>query len=234
MSTVSVIIPALNEAGNMQRLVNEVQAISIPGAQISVIVVDNGSTDETGEEARRAGAGVVHEARRGYGYACTSGVISAAQAEILVFLDGDFSSSPSEIPLVLAPVLSSHADLCLGSRELGVIDPGAMPLYQRLGNRMASWLMRILYGITVTDLGPLRAIRRDVLVSLDMREMTYGWPTEMTVKVARRRMRIVEVPVSWHPRQAGKSKVSGSLRGAVLAAWFIVGVTLRYAWGKVD
>lgn len=237
MKIVGVIIPALNEAGNIGRLVGEVRALHIPEVDLQVIVVDNGSTDGTAEQAQLAGAQVVHEPRRGYGYACDAGVAASEDAQVLVFLDGDYSSLPAEMPVVMAPVLSGQADLCLGSRELGEIQSGAMLPHQRFGNRLASGLMRALYGLSVTDLGPYRAIRREVLLSLDMREMTYGWPTEMTVKAARRGYRIVEVPVSWHRRQEGRSKVSGSLRGTLLAAWYILGVTLRYAFmpeSKVD
>lgn len=237
MKIVGVIIPALNEAGNIGRLVGEVRALHIPEVDLQVIVVDNGSTDGTAEQAQLAGAQVVHEPRRGYGYACDAGVAASEDAQVLVFLDGDYSSLPAEMPVVMAPVLSGQADLCLGSRELGEIQSGAMLPHQRFGNRLASGLMRAFYGLSVTDLGPYRAIRREVLLSLDMREMTYGWPTEMTVKAARRGYRIVEVPVSWHRRQEGRSKVSGSLRGTLLAAWYILGVTLRYAFmpeSKVD
>jgi len=228
-SKVSVIIPALNEAGNIQRLASEVQATPVEGAELSVIVVDNGSTDGTAAQARAAGAQVVHEPRRGYGYACAAGVAAAEGADILVFMDGDYSSLPGELPVVLEPLTSERADLCLGSRELGDIQPGAMPPQQRFGNRLVAWLMRRLYGLPVSDLGPFRAIRRDLLLALDMQEMTYGWPTEMTVKAARRGYRIVETPVSWHRRREGQSKVGGTLRGTLMAAWFILGVTLRYA-----
>lgn len=236
MTQIAVIIPALNEAGNVGRLVAEVQEIDLSGLgqvdQVRVIVVDNGSTDATAEEARAAGAQVVREARRGYGYACAAGVAAAHQADVLAFLDGDCSSLPSELPTLLAPILADEADLVLGSRTLGHIAPGAMPPHQRFGNWLAARLMNRLYGQSVTDLGPYRAIRRSLLAQLNMREMTFGWPTEMTVKAARRGARLLEVPVSFHPRQAGRSKVSGTVRGTVLAAWFILGVTLRYAWGK--
>ena len=230
MTKVSVIIPSLNEAGNIRRLASEVQATPVESAEISVIVVDNGSTDDTAAEARAAGAQVVQEPRRGYGYACAAGVAAAEGADVLVFMDGDYSSLPSELPVVLAPLLSGNADLCLGSRELGGIQPGAMPPQQRFGNRLVAWLMRLLYRLPVTDLGPFRAIRREALLALEMQEMTYGWPTEMTVKAARRGYHIVEAPVSWHRRRAGQSKVGGTLRGTALAAWFILGVTLRYAF----
>lgn len=225
----AVVIPALNEAGNIFRLVSETLSLDIPGIELSVFVVDNGSTDATSREAAAAGAVVIQESLRGYGFACAAGVNATQDAEILVFLDGDCSSLPSEIPAVLAPLLSGKADLVLGSRELGGIAPGAMPSHQRIGNRMACWLMNHLYHLSLTDLGPYRAVRRDVLIELEMREMTFGWPTEMTVKAARKGIRIVEVPVQWHRRQAGRSKVSGTLRGTILAAWFIFGVTIYYA-----
>jgi glycosyltransferase involved in cell wall biosynthesis len=229
MQTVEVIIPALNEAGNIYRLVKAVQTLNISGVQLCVSVVDNGSTDDTALEAQAAGARLVSEPRQGYGYACAAGADAAKQANILVFLDGDFSSLPSELPRLLTPILNNQAELVQGSREQGNIAPGAMPLQQRLGNRLAVGLINALYGLKLSDLGPYRAIRRELLLELQMHEMTYGWPTEMTVKAARHGARLVEVPVCWERRQKGRSKVSGSLRGAALAAWFILGVTLRYA-----
>jgi glycosyltransferase involved in cell wall biosynthesis len=226
MTSIAVIIPALNEAGNMRSLITE--ALETIPAQ--VIVVDNGSTDMTSEEARAAGAQVVYEPRRGYGYACAAGVAAAQAADVLAFLDGDYSFLPSELPTILAPILAGEADLVLGSRWLGHIASGAMPFQQRFGNWLAAHLMNLLYGLSLTDLGPYRAIRRPLLMALDMREMTFGWPTEMMVKAAKRGVRLVEVPVSFHSRQAGRSKISGTLRGTLLAAWYILGVTLRYAW----
>ena len=195
-----------------------------------VIVVDNGSSDSTAQEAREAGAKVVSEPRRGYGYACAAGVAESQDADVLVFLDGDHSFAPSDLPSLLGPILDGRADLVLGSRSLGYIEPGAMLLQQRFGNWLAARLMNILYGLSITDLGPYRAIRRQLLSELNMQEMTYGWPTEMIVKSARRGAGIVEVPVSYHNRRFGRSKVSGTVRGTVLAAWFILGVTFRYAW----
>ena len=224
---VDVIIPALNEAGNIAQLVRE--AAAQPVAR--VIVTDNGSTDGTGPLAAEAGAHVVVEHRQGYGYACAAGV-AAATADILLFLDGDFSSLPAEMPRLFQPVQQGQADLVLGSRVLGDILPGAMPPHQRFGNWLTSALMRRLYRVAVTDLGPYRAIRRDLLLELHMQEMTFGWPTEMMVKCARRRVPILEVPVSFAPRRAGQSKVSGTLRGSVLAAYYILGVTLRYAFSN--
>lgn len=224
---VDVIIPALNEAGNIVQLVQEAAAQPVE----RVIVADNGSTDGTGPLAFEAGADVVVEARRGYGYACAAGA-AAASAEILVFLDGDFSSLPAEMPRLIAPIRQGQAELALGSRVLGEILPGAMPPHQRFGNWLASALMRRLYGVTVTDLGPYRAIRRDLLLDLLMQEMTFGWPTEMMVKCARRGVPILEAPVSFAPRRCGQSKVSGTLRGSILAAYYILGVTLRYAFSR--
>ena len=224
---VEVIIPALNEAGNIAQLVRE--AAAQPVAR--VIVADNGSTDGTGPLAAEAGAHVVVEPRQGYGYACAAGV-AAATADILLFLDGDFSSLPAEMPRLFLPVQKGQADLVLGSRVLGDILPGAMPPHQRFGNWLTSALMRQLYRVAVTDLGPYRAIRRDLLMELHMQEMTFGWPTEMMVKCARRGVPILEVPVSFAPRRAGQSKVSGTLRGSVLAAYYILGVTLRYAFSN--
>jgi glycosyltransferase involved in cell wall biosynthesis len=224
---VTVIIPALNEAGNIRRLADEVRAT----AAVSVLVVDNGSQDATGQEALAGGARLVREPRRGYGYACAAGAAAAGEADVLVFLDGDYSFQPADLPRLLAPLMADQADLVLGSRELGHIAPGAMPAHQRLGNRLVAWLVKRLYGLQISDLGPYRAVRRVWLERLDMREMTYGWPAEMIVKAARRGARVCEVPVSYHSRRAGRSKVSGTLRGTLLAGWFILGVTLRYAWG---
>lgn len=227
--SVTVIIPALNEAGNIADLVAAVLAQPVE----QVIVVDNGSTDDTGPRARDARALVVTEVRRGYGYACAAGV-GAATGDILVFLDGDFSFSPEEMPRLIDPIQRGEADLVLGSRTLGHILPGAMPPHQHFGNRLTAGLMRLLYRVAVTDLGPYRAVRRELLLGLGMAEMTFGWPTEMMVKAARRGARIVEVPVSYASRRAGQSKVSGTLRGSLLAGWHILSVILRYSlpWKK--
>ena len=223
----AVIIPALNEAGNIYELVCETLTQPIDW----VIVVDNGSVDETAVLAKDAGAVVVDEPRQGYGFACAAGTAVAVElgAEILIFMDGDYSSLPAEIPRLLTPIQQGEADLLLGSRTLGNIATGAMPPHQRFGNWLSSWLMRRLYAIPVTDLGPYRAIRTTLLQDLQMSEMTFGWPTEMMVKVARRNGRIQEVPVNWHVRRSGQSKVSGTIRGSILAAYYILGVTIRYA-----
>jgi glycosyltransferase involved in cell wall biosynthesis len=222
---ISVIIPALNEAGNIAGLVAEVFA-TVP---VEVIVVDNGSTDATAAEAHAAGACVVSEPRRGYGYACAAGVAAAREAEVLVFLDGDYSFLPGDLPELIKPIERGEADLVLGSRTRGHIQRGSMPPQQRFGNWLTARLMNHLYELSITDLGPYRAVRRSVLDQIDMQEMTYGWPVEMIVKAARRRARIVEIPVSYHQRRAGQSKVSGTVRGTILAGWRILSVTLRHA-----
>lgn len=222
---ISVIIPALNEAGNIAALVAEVYAT----APVDVIVVDNGSTDATATEAQTAGARVVSEPQRGYGYACAAGVVAAREADVVVFLDGDYSFLPGDLPGLLQSIERGEADLVLGSRTRGHIERGSMPPQQRWGNWLTARLMNLLYGLSITDLGPYRAVRRSVLDQIEMQEMTYGWPVEMIVKAAKRHARIVEVPVSYHSRRAGQSKVSGTLRGTLLAGWHILSVTLRHA-----
>ena len=177
----SVIIPTLNEAGNVAGVVAAARAQAVD----EVIVVDNGSSDATAAVALRPARSSVPEPRRGYGYACAAGS-AAAHGDILVYLDGDGSFLPAEMPRLIEPLRADAADLVLGSRVLGHIAAGAMPPHQRTGNWLAASLMRGLYRVQVTDLGPYRAVRRDLLDELDMREMTFGWPTEMMVKAARR------------------------------------------------
>lgn len=219
------VIPALDEAGAIAAVVTELLAVVD-----LVVVADNGSTDDTAAVAAGAGAVVVSEPRRGYGYACAAGSAEALRlgADVVLYIDGDGSSVPAEAPAVLAPISDGTAGLVLGSRTLGHIDAGAMPAHQRFGNTLSAWLMRLLYRIPVSDLGPYRAIRADVLAELDMTEMTFGWPTEMTVKCANRGVAIHEVPVTWRRRGHGRSKVSGTVKGSILAARYILGVTIRH------
>jgi glycosyltransferase involved in cell wall biosynthesis len=197
----------------------------------AVVVVNNGSIDRTAQVAREAGAVVVDEPQAGYGYACAAGIRQSTHydPEALVFLDADGSFDPAQIEDLIAPIRSGQADLVLGSRPAGGMERGAMPVHARFGNWLVSRLMRLLYGLQVTDLGPYRAIRINLLSQLSMREMTYGWPTEMMVKAARLGARVVEVPVHYRLRRGGRSKVSGTLRGTLLATYFILLVTLRYA-----
>jgi glycosyltransferase involved in cell wall biosynthesis len=221
---VTLIIPALNEAACIGPLLAELPAELVQ----QVLVVDNGSTDDTAGAARRAGAQVVREPRRGYGAACAAGV-AAATGDVLVFMDGDGSFIPGELDRLLTPIVHGAADLTLGTRLRGGMTPGAMPPHQRCGNWLIARLMYLLYGVHLTDLGPFRAVRRDLLMALDMRERTYGWPVEMIVKAARRGARIVELPVSYRARTAGRSKVGGTVRGTVLATYRILHTTLRHA-----
>ena len=224
---IAVVIPALNEAENVGGVVDGLQE---QDADL-VIVVDNGSTDGTAEVAAQHGAVVVTEPRRGYGQACATGSAEAVArgSDIIVYIDADQSSRPDELARLVGPIRSDQADLVLGSRVLGTVEHRAMGPHQRFGNWLTAAMMRALYDVAVTDLGPYRAIRADVLASLQMTEMTFGWPTEMMVKTARRQERIMEVPVTWQVRNAGESKVSGTIRGTILSARFLLGVTLKHA-----
>lgn len=228
MSRIYVIVPALNEAGNIRKLVEDIRA-ALP---IQVIVVDNGSIDGTASEAQSAGARVISEPRRGYGFACVAGISAAREADILAFIDADYSFLPSELPHILLPLLDGKADLVLGARRPERMEKGAMPSHQRFGNWLAAFMISRLYSLKLTDIGPYRAIKRSALQKLEMSEMTYGWPVEMVAKAARNGVRIVEVPVSYRCRRFGRSKVSGTIKGSLLAGWFIIGTTLRYAGSR--
>lgn len=227
-SKIVAVIPAWNEEGNIGRVVAD-----IPRDLCStVILADNASTDRTAEVARAAGAIVVHQPRRGYGYACAAGVAEAYKrgAEVIVFLDGDYSDYPEEMPSIVQPILRGEADLVIGSRlSGGKMERGALPAHAVFGDRLIALIMRLRFGVHITDLGPFHAIRADVLRRLHMREMTYGWTVEMIVKAARRKCRIVEVPVSYRKRLSGESKVSGNLKASLKAGWRIITVTLRHA-----
>lgn len=224
---VAVVIPALNEAANVGGVIDGLREQGVD----LIIVVDNGSTDDTALIAEQHGATVVAEPVAGYGRACAAGTTHAVEqgADVIVYIDGDQSSRPDELASLLGPISEDRADLVLGSRMLGTVEAGAMGPHQRFGNWLTAAIMRVLYDVEVTDLGPYRAIRTDLLSSLGMAEMTFGWPTEMMVKAARHGARIVEVPVTWQVRNAGESKVSGTIRGTVLAAWYLLSVTFKHA-----
>ena len=156
-----------------------------------------------------------------------SGLAAANSPDVVVFLDGDYSDRPSELPILLAPILEGRADITLGSRLGSNRNPGALPWHAALGNRLAASLISLLYGVKISDLGPFRAARADVVRALALEEATYGWAVEMILKGAITRFRVVEVPVSYHPR-IGKSKISGTVKGTVGAAWFILSRIVRY------
>ncbi len=224
---VSVVIPALNEEESIPEVLAE-----IPTNLVSeVLVVDGGSEDNTVRIAREHGAKVIEEPRRGYGRACAAGA-AGASGEVIVFLDADGADDPSQIRSLLVPIRTGKADMVLGSRLAGEITAGAMPWHQRFGNWFSSRLFRVLYGLPLTDLAPFRAVQREKLLDLGMQEMTYGWPTEMIAKAACRGWRIVEVPVRYRARMGGKSKISGTFRGTILATYFILTTIFRYAWKR--
>jgi glycosyltransferase involved in cell wall biosynthesis len=220
---VSVIIPTHNEAQAIGRVLADLPSNLVT----EVIVVDSRSADGTPEIAAGMGARVVLEPRRGYGRACLTGLATANSPDVVVFLDGDYSDRPSELPILLAPIIEGRADITLGSRLRERRSDGALPWHQVFGNRLAAGLIRLLYGLEITDLGPFRAGRADVLRSLALEETTYGWAVEMILKGARAGFRVVEVPVSYYPR-IGKSKISGTLKGTVGAGWFILSLIVRY------
>jgi len=229
MSAVSVIIPALNEEEPIADVVREVAATKIP---VEIIVVDNGSTDRTAERAREAGARVV-KALRGYGRACAAGVAALRpECEIVVFLDGDGSDCPELMSQLVDPIAAGTHDFVIGSRTRGQRERGSMNLQQILSGRIAGLILRLLYGVRYTDMCPFRAIRRSALERLGMCEQTYGWNLEMQMKAARGGLRILEVPVNHRRRAGGESKVSGTLRGTLVAGTRIVATLLRTAAEK--
>jgi glycosyltransferase involved in cell wall biosynthesis len=228
---VSAIIPALNEEEPIMRVVRAVAATKIPN---EIIVVDNGSTDRTAERACAAGARVVAEPRRGYGRACATGVRSLSpECDIVVFLDGDGSDCPEFVNQLVDPILTEKYDFVIGSRTRGRREPGSMNFQQVFSGRIAGIILRVLYGVRYTDMCPFRAIRRDALERLGMREQTYGWNLEMQMRAARGALRILEVPVDHRCRSGGESKVSGTLRGTVIAGTRILATLLRIAFERL-
>jgi glycosyltransferase involved in cell wall biosynthesis len=224
---VSVIIPALNEEEPIKDVVRAVAGTEIPR---DIIVVDNGSTDQTAERARAAGARVITEPQRGYGRACAAGIRALCpKCEIVVFLDGDGSDCPEFINQLVDRIVSGKYDFVIGSRTRGQREPGSMNFQQIVSGRMAGLILRVLYGVRYTDMCPFRAIRRDVLERLGMREQTYGWNIEMQMRAARAGLRILEVPVNHRCRTGGQSKVSGTLRGTLVAGARIIATLLRVA-----
>ncbi|HEY2713149.1 MAG TPA: glycosyltransferase family 2 protein [Chthoniobacterales bacterium] len=226
---ISVIIPALEEEEPIGDVVRSCLATGLPN---EIIVVDNGSTDNTFERAQNAGARVI-TAPRGYGRACTAGVAAVdPRSEILVFLDGDGSDCPELMARLVTPIATGAADFVVGSRVRGEREPGSMNLSQILAGRLAGFLLHFLYAVKFSDMCPFRAIRRDALQGLGMREETYGWNLEMQMRAARAGLRILEVPVDHYCRVGGRSKVSGTWRGALGAGARIITTLLRVAFER--
>jgi glycosyltransferase involved in cell wall biosynthesis len=218
---IAVVIPAFNEQDAIARVISDIPANLVT----EVVVVDNNSTDATAACARDAGATVLHESQPGYGHACQKGIdylgSGHRRPDVVVFLDGDYSDFPEELPDIVRPIVEQSYDFVIGSRLLGTRHKGSMPVHQVIGNRLLALLIRSLYGTRFTDMGPFRAIAYDKLVGLDMRDRTYGWTAEMQVKAAKRGLRMTEVPVSYRKR-IGRSKITGTVRGTILATYRIL------------
>jgi glycosyltransferase involved in cell wall biosynthesis len=220
---VSVIIPTHNEAQAIGRVLAD-----LPRELVTeILVVDSNSTDGTPDLALKMGARVIREPCRGYGRACLTGLANTENPDVVVFLDGDYSDRPSELPIILEPIAEGRADITLGSRLQRRSSAAALPWHQVFGNRLAAGLIHLLYGLKISDLGPFRAGRADVLRALALEEATYGWAVEVILKGAIAGVRIEEVPVSYYPR-IGKSKISGTLRGTLGAGWFILSLIVCY------
>jgi glycosyltransferase involved in cell wall biosynthesis len=221
LTGVTVVLPALDEAEALPAAL----ASFPPG--VDLLVVDNGSRDATAAVAAAAGARVVAEPRRGFGAACWAGVQASPEAEVLAFADADGSFDGADLIAVAAPVLRGQADLVIGSRTAGAREAGAMPAYAVAANRAIGLACRLLFGVPLSDLGPFRAIRRDSLLALGVRDRGQGWPLEMIGRAGQAGLRVIEVPVRYRPRAGGASKVTGSLRGSLRAAAAMAAVTWR-------
>ena len=230
---VGVVIPARNEREAIGRVLAAIPRRLADGPRIGavvdqVVVVDNGSTDDTAARADEAGAEVVSEPRKGYGQACLAGISALRECDVVVFLDGDYSDHPEEMSRLLAPMWADGADLVIGSRVRGRRQPGALPPQARLGNLVATSLIRLLFGVSFTDLGPFRAISRRALEQLGMEDRDFGWTVEMQIKAAKRGLRVAEVPVSYR-RRIGESKISGTVVGSVRAGCKILSTIYRHS-----
>ena len=225
MTKIKVIIPAYNEGPSIAKVVGD-----IPDIVDEIVVVSNGSTDNTEEEAKNAGATVLTENNKGYGYACLKGInylTATKPPDILVFMDGDYADYPEELVLLVDPILKNEVDFVVGSRGAEKRQKKAMTPQQIVGNALACFLMRILYGSRFTDLGPFRAIRWSTLVDLAMQDKTYGWTVEMQLKVLRKKIKYKEIPVRYRER-IGVSKVSGTIKGTIFAGMKIIGWIFKH------
>ncbi|MGV3586625.1 MAG: glycosyltransferase family 2 protein [Adhaeribacter sp.] len=229
MPLINVIIPAYNEEKSIAKVIRDIPA----GLVNDIIVVDNNSEDSTFAAAQATGATVLKEPRQGYGQACLTGIAYALnkpanlRPEIIVFIDGDYSDYPEEMPKVLQPILEDKADMVIGSRALGNRQKGAMTPQQLFGNWLATSLLKFLYNAQFTDLGPFRAIRTNKLEQLGMQDQNYGWTVEMQVKAAKQKLRFTDVPVTYRKR-IGFSKISGTVKGTVMAGYKIILTIFRY------
>jgi glycosyltransferase involved in cell wall biosynthesis len=225
----AVIIPAFNEEASIGKVVR-----SIPAGIVSeIIVVNNNSTDHTSQKAQDAGATVLNEKIQGYGAACLNGIdyLKEKRCDIIVFMDGDYSDYPEEINLLLDPIINNGCDFVIGSRVSGKREKGALPLQSRIGSIIAGLLINVFWGVKYTDLGPFRAIRFDKLADLKMRDLWYGWTVEMQIKAAKKKYNILEVPVSYRKR-IGESKVTGTIKGTVMASIIIMTTIVKYVFIK--
>ena len=227
MTKIKVIIPAYNEADSIAHVIND-----IPNSVDEVIVVSNNSTDGTETNATNAGATVLKENNKGYGYACLKGMDYISNQEIkpdiIVFLDGDYSDFPSEMDKIIAPIINDNIDMVIGARVRSLREPGSMTFPQRFGNKLATTLMKLFFNANFTDLGPFRAIKYEKLLQLNMQDKTYGWTVEMQLKAIRKKFSYIEVPVHYKNR-IGVSKVSGTVKGAIFAGVKILGWIFKYS-----
>lgn len=224
---IDVIIPAFNEENSVGNVVNDIPKDLVR----EIIVINNNSTDKTAINARNAGATVLEEKNMGYGNACLKGMDHVSKKEdkpdIIVFLDADYSDYPEEMTDVIKPIIEQNMDMVIGSRALGNLEKGAMTPQQIFGNWLATFLLKLFYGVKYTDLGPFRAIKYDSLVALNMKDKTYGWTVEMQVKAAKQKMNTCEVPVNYRVR-IGFSKVSGTVKGTIGAGYKIITTIFKY------
>lgn len=227
MTDIKVIIPAYNEADSIAQVIHE-----IPESVSEVIVVNNNSSDETAKNAKNAGATVLSEKKMGYGYACLCGMHYVGQQskapDIIVFIDGDYSDYPEDLTKVVQPIIDQDIDFVIGARVKEKREQGSMTPQQIFGNWLATFLMRLLFGATFTDLGPFRAIKYDKLLTLEMEDKTYGWTVEMQLKALKKKLTYIEVPVRYKKR-IGISKVSGTVKGSIFAGIKILGWILKYS-----
>ena len=228
--TIKLIIPAFNEEQSIGKVIAD-----IPAIVSEIIVIDNNSTDNTSEVAKRAGATVLFEKRKGYGYACLKGMVYISEAikkpDIIVFLDGDYSDYPGELIKIVAPIIEEDIDFVLGARVKELREKGSMTFPQIFGNGLATFLMKLFFNSTFTDLGPFRAIKYDKLLALEMEDKTYGWTVEMQLKALKKKYSYREIPVPYRNR-IGVSKVSGTVKGAIFAGVKILGWIFKYSFKK--